>query len=103
MGCDVAHLAAALQVPPDQPAVVTAGNDRLAREANAGDVAAVIGQLAVLRRGLRCIQLVNLSVRAGDDEPARVRHTRDGEQNVAAGDLADTSQIARLAWRHADL
>jgi hypothetical protein len=73
-----------LDVPPDQAAVVTAGDQRRASKGHAGHVAIMTAQLDRLGLGLVQIDLVDRKVRAAAENPARARFSRQGEHDIAA-------------------
>src|SRR5260370_36139117 len=80
------------QVPPDELAVVTAGDQRLPCEADASDIAGVAGEFLGLRVILRNIQIVDLGIGAAEEQPAGARQPRHREQNVSAGGIPVSTQ-----------
>src|SRR5205807_3687591 len=78
-----ADLRARLGVPPDEPAVVAAGDEGVAGQGDAGDVAVVLAQFLRLRLGGGEVDLVDLEVGAAGEEARAVRHPRQAEPGGA--------------------
>ncbi len=87
-------------VPPDQPVVIAAGNGQVAGEADAGDVAAMIGELLRRASAGRRRQLEDLARRAGDEQAVGVGHAGNGEQDVGTAELTHHAEVPRLALGH---
>src|SRR5207249_1299617 len=82
VGLDGANLLVLLDVPPDQLAVVAAGDERAARQRQAGDVAGVAREFLVLRLWGGEVGLVDLEVGAAGEDAAAVRDARDAQEDA---------------------
>src|SRR5262249_52755574 len=98
---DRAHGAAILNVPPDQPAIVAAGDRGIADDAHGGYITAMIRLFDPLDILLSRVDLMHFVVGAGDEQALGVWHARDGKQNVAAGDLTGDTEVARIGGHYA--
>src|SRR5262245_33315202 len=85
---------AILHVPPDEPAVVAAGDGRIADEANARGVTAMIGVFDLLDSLLS--EIVDLVLGTAYEQALAVRGPRHGQEDVAALDFTGDAEIARI-------
>ena len=100
VGVDGANGPIVFEVPPDQPIIVAAGDGDVALEADAGDVAAMIGAFDGRRGRLAGVDLEDLLLRTGEQQPGRVGHAGQGEIDAGAVDFTDVAQVARIGIGH---
>ena len=89
MRTDGANQVAFTQVPPDQLAVISAGDSVPAGDGEAGHVAFVAAELAWLWLLLGHVHIVDLEVRPAEEQPATTRNVRERERDLFALELLD--------------
>src|SRR5207237_3971427 len=93
---DRAELAGFGAVPPDQPAIVAAGDEDVAGEGEAGDVALVAAEFLGLGFGRGRVELVDLGVGAGDEQASTIRDAGDGEEDAGAGEVLGELEMIQV-------
>src|SRR6516162_334517 len=89
MRFDDPQLLARRDVPPDEPAVIAAGDGGLAGQCQAGDVALMLAEGLRLRLGLRQIQFVHLEVGAAEENTVTIRYSHKREGDAASEDVLE--------------
>ena len=92
-------LLAGLDVPPDQPPIVTAADNRLARQRNRRHIASVPLTLESPRLGLlgTKVVLVNLEIRTAIDNTIGCRHPIQPESDALGSDVLDELQLLGIS------